>query len=399
MTAAVRSSAPSGAGLHAEVVVERRGFSVRARLAVPPSGRLALVGPSGAGKSTLLEALAGLVPLAEGHVALDGELLATARPGGGGIARLLLRGRPGGGRRRRPLPPPERRVALVRQGAPLFPHLSVAENLAYGASRGPGHRGGGRRRGRGGDADVEALLGRLGLAGLGPSSPATLSGGQRQRVALGRVLARPFSALLVDEPFAGLDATARAEVRDLLLEVAAERGALVVLVTHDLPDAQALGGDLAVLDAGRVLRSGPVAEVVAQPATRRVAELLGYTGFLPAPHAGGGRWVAVHPDSWRLGPRPTAALELAARVLDLRPHGRRFACELRPIDRHPGAPERLVVHLDEPVAPGTDVVLSALDAPLVAGGDGGGHGGGEAAPSPARPGTGSEPSLPARGAT
>ena len=178
---------------------------------VPPGGVLTVMGPSGSGKSTLLAFLTGTLDrafTASGRVRLDGTDV-TDRP-----THL-------------------RRIGILFQDDMLFPHLSVAGNLAFGLHPGP----------RADRADrIEAALEEVGLAGFGPRDPATLSGGQRARVALMRTLLAEPGALLLDEPFSRLDADRRSQTRDMVFTTATARGLPVVLVTHDAEDARAASG-------------------------------------------------------------------------------------------------------------------------------------------------------------
>ena len=238
----------TAAGLEARVVVRRGGFTLDAALEVPAGGVVALMGPSGAGKSTLLGVLAGLAPLDEGHVAL-GERTLDVAPG-------------------RRTPPAARGVVLLGQDPRLFPHLSAGENIAFGlrvhgASRDAASRG------------AADWLRRVGLEGLGDRRPAQLSGGQQQRVALARALATSPQALLLDEPLTSLDTETAGDVRALLHQQLAATGTTAVVATHDAVDAVALAGGLVVLEDGRVTQSGPVRDVLANPATRFAAAVGG----------------------------------------------------------------------------------------------------------------------------
>ena len=236
------------AGLEARVVVRRGAFTLDAALEVPAGGVVALMGPSGAGKSTLLGVLAGLAPLDEGHVIL-GERTLDAAPG-------------------RRTPPAARGVVLLGQDPRLFPHLSAGENIAFGlrvhgASRDAASRG------------AADWLRRVGLEELGDRRPAQLSGGQQQRVALARALATAPEALLLDEPLTSLDTETAGDVRALLHQQLAATGTTAVVATHDAVDAVALAGGLVVLEGGRVTQSGPVRDVLANPATRFAAAVGG----------------------------------------------------------------------------------------------------------------------------
>lgn len=194
-----------------------------------------VIGPAGSGKTTLLEVLAGLVPVREGHVRLDGV-------------------------ERRRMPPESRDIGLVYQQAYLFPHLSVAQNVAYGAR----------------DTETQTeVVERLGVAPLLARDVAGLSGGERQLVALARALARRPRLLLLDEPFSALDPRRRALVRREVRDLHRGWGLTTLQVTHDFAEAGLLGDQAILLDAGRVLQSGPPAEVFGRPASPYVAEFLG----------------------------------------------------------------------------------------------------------------------------
>ncbi|WP_181421951.1 ATP-binding cassette domain-containing protein [Halomonas sp. LBP4] len=184
---------------------------------IGPGEVLTVMGPSGSGKSTLLAFVAGFMApafQATGQVRLDGH----------DITRL----------------PAERRgIGLLFQDPLLFPHLSVAGNLRFGMPRATRNRAG----------RVEAALGEIGLAGFGDRDPATLSGGQKARVALMRLLLSEPCAVLLDEPFAGLDTHLRHEMRQLVFTRLREAGLPSLLVTHDREDAEDAGGTLIELSA------------------------------------------------------------------------------------------------------------------------------------------------------
>jgi ABC-type sulfate/molybdate transport systems ATPase subunit len=327
--------------LEADVEVDRREFTVRADLRVRPGERLALFGPSGAGKTTLLEVIAGLVRPRRAMITLAGRVLtATAPP-------------------RAAVPPWQRRVGLLRQDPGLFPHLSVRANLGYGPAA---DRSG---------AELSQLAGVLGIGDLLAAMPARLSGGQAHRVALGRLLLAHCDALLLDEPYAGLDASLRRVLTTLVRELVTARQVPSVLVAHDLAEAQAFADRLAVLDRGEILQAGDPDEVVRRPATRRVAELVGYLGFVPA--AGGSRGgsaggtgggavaglvAGIHPERIAPGAQPQRGLVLTGTVLAVRPAGAGWAAELQV------AGEAVTCRLAERPAPaGRELVVTALDPP------------------------------------
>ena len=185
---------------------------------VPPGEVLTVMGPSGSGKSTLLAALAGLLdPVFD----LEGRV----RLGDDDVTRW---------------PPERRRIGVLFQDPLLFPHLSVAGNLLFGVPAGV--------RGRARRQRVEAALADAGLAGFGPRDPATLSGGQQARVALLRVLLSEPRALLLDEPFAKLDAALKDDIRNFVFARVRARELATILVTHDPADAEAAGGPVHALE-------------------------------------------------------------------------------------------------------------------------------------------------------
>jgi putative thiamine transport system ATP-binding protein len=180
---------------------------------------LTVMGPSGVGKSTLLAYITGtLAPTFKGmgQVLLDGVDITTK-------------------------PPHARRIGILFQDDLLFPHMSVGANLAFGMPP-----GGGKAARR---AQVEDALSDVGLTGFADRDPATLSGGQKARVALVRMLLSNPCALLLDEAFSRLDADLRAQVRDLVFQTAKERALPVLMVTHDIEDAQAAGGAVIELES------------------------------------------------------------------------------------------------------------------------------------------------------
>jgi molybdate transport system permease protein len=241
-------AAAGDAGLRARVVADRGAFTLDVELRVAPGEVVAVLGPNGAGKSSLLGALAGLLPLCAGEVALDGEMLddpATDRY----------------------VEPRHRPVGFVFQDYLLFGHMSVRENIAFGprARRLAGRQAAG--------AAADGWLARMGLAGLGARPPAALSGGQAQRVALARALATGPRLLLLDEPLAALDATTRGDLRAFLRTTLPTTGAAVVLVTHDPADAAALADRLVILESGEVAATGTAAALAADPPTPYVARL------------------------------------------------------------------------------------------------------------------------------
>ncbi len=188
------------------VKIAQGAFRLFANWSAPAGGRIAVIGPSGAGKSTLLLALAGFVPLVEGQIRWSGKDLDRISPG-------------------------DRPLSMLFQDQNLFPHLTIAQNIGLGLD--PSLKLNAAQEDR-----IDHVLARVGLAGLGSRKPASLSGGQQGRAALARALLRARPMLLLDEPFAALGPALKAEMLDLVMEVAAETKATVLMVTHDPADAR-----------------------------------------------------------------------------------------------------------------------------------------------------------------
>ncbi|MBL5972207.1 MAG: ATP-binding cassette domain-containing protein [Candidatus Leucobacter sulfamidivorax] len=231
--------------LDAHVVVHRGGFTVDVRMELAPGETLAIMGPSGAGKTTVLDAISGVVRLDAGRIALAGAVVADAAS-------------------RTHVAPNRRSVGVLGQEALLFPHLSAERNIAF-AARAAGETAADAR------AEAHDWLARVGLGDLAKRMPAELSGGQRQRVALARALAARPSLLLLDEPLVALDVEAAADTRELLRQQLAASGTAAVVVSHDGFDAVELADRLLVIENGGISQQGPVAEVLASPATRFVS--------------------------------------------------------------------------------------------------------------------------------
>ena len=243
---------PSEAETHSRVQInfERRGFSLRVDLEWSERV-LVLFGPSGSGKSTLLECLLGLHPSADARVQLHGRWLDDSERG----THLRVE---------------DRALGWVPQAPTLFPHLSVEGNLAFGLQRA------GPRPQEALDRAIEVLeIGHL----LGRRVD-ELSGGERSRVALGRALASGPQALLLDEPLAALDIALRARVLPYLLRIRDEMDLPILYITHDADEAMLIGERVAVVDAGRIVSSGPPREVLWSRAVLPLAETLGIENVL-----------------------------------------------------------------------------------------------------------------------
>jgi molybdopterin-binding protein len=202
---------------------------------VPQGAYGVMIGPAGSGKTTLLETIAGVVPAQSGRIILGGEDLTSA-------------------------PPEARRLGIVYQHAYLFPHLTVRENIAYGAVSG---------------SVVEEVASRFGVDVFGDRSVEVLSGGERQLVAIARTLARRPDVLLLDEPFSALDPRTRNTARRLLRAIYFERRFTVLQVTHDFAEAGLLGDVAIMLDKGRIVQRGDPEQVFRKPASPYIADFLG----------------------------------------------------------------------------------------------------------------------------
>jgi iron(III) transport system ATP-binding protein len=256
-----------------------------ASLTVGTGELVALLGPSGSGKTTLLRTIAGLEVPDRGLVRIAGRTVCGPDDW---------------------VEPESRRVGMVFQDGALFPHLDVAANVGFGAPD---------------PARVATCLELVGLADRGRSYPHELSGGERQRVALARALAPEPDVILLDEPFAALDATLRAALRDDVADILTRSGASALMVTHDQQEALSMADVVVVMRDGAVEQSGTPEELYRAPATAWVAEFLGAAEVLPGTAGDGsvtcelGRFpadpalegpadVVVRPEALGIGPVP-----------------------------------------------------------------------------------------------
>lgn len=217
--------------LDAHVVAGRGGFELDVTLGIAPGEIVLLTGDNGAGKSTLVRALAGWLPLEDGHVTLAGSIV--DRPDTGTF-----------------IPPERRGIGLVHQDARPFPHMDAVDNVAFG------------RRARGEDRATARRIARelLEAHGLGPLADrrgADVSGGEGRRIVMARALATRPALLLLDEPLAAIDTVARRALLDVLRSVAGEHAAAVLLVTHDPDEVAALADRTIRLERGRLSGAGP----------------------------------------------------------------------------------------------------------------------------------------------
>jgi iron(III) transport system ATP-binding protein len=258
-------------------------------LSVRPGELVALLGPSGCGKTTTLRLVAGFLAPEAGEVRVGDRVLSSPA--------LVV-------------PPERRRMAMIFQSYALWPHMTVAQNVAYGlrfAGVGRADR----------DRRVDEMLRAVQLGGYGARYPGELSGGQQQRVAVARALVVEPEILLLDEPLSNLDASLREEMRFEIRRLH-ERFAITTLyVTHDQAEAMVISDRVAVLRDGRVVQIGPPEELFEHPRTRFVAEFVGKTNLIDAVADGGG---SVARGSVRLRVAADGLAPRAQVVVSIRPH-------------------------------------------------------------------------------
>lgn len=282
-------------GIELRNVTKRYGSDPASPLAVKgisfevPQGTLTtILGPSGCGKTTTLRMIAGLESPSGGQIFMNGRDVTT-------------------------LGPAERNVSMMFQSYALFPHMNVAENVAYGLRMGGVGKAAARTRA------VEALRG-VGLVGFDERLPSELSGGQQQRVALARALVLEPAVLLFDEPLSNLDARLRREMREEIRAIQQRLKLTVAYVTHDQSEALAVSDQIIVMDHGVIAQRGGPQELYGRPQSEFVAGFMGEAMVFPAtaldngsvsvgplqiasryPVAAGEVKVAVRPEAWRIG--------------------------------------------------------------------------------------------------
>jgi iron(III) transport system ATP-binding protein len=309
-----------------------------------------ILGPSGCGKSTLLRVIAGFHRSSAGTVTVGGRVLNDDRT---------------------QVAAERRRIGYVPQDGALFPHLSAAANIGFGLPRA------GRRE------RVAELLDLVGLSGLGDRHPHQLSGGQQQRVALARALAPRPELLLLDEPFAALDAALRTEVRAQVAATLRAANATAVLVTHDVDEALSFADLIAVLRGGRIVQADSGHALYHRPADADIARTLGEANLLPAVLRGGSAETALGPvplpedaaddrepaGTVLLRPGQLRLIEAGpdtgrdtgttrARILDSRFRGTDWRVELALEDSHVAGPPLIAYVTTAPPAPGRQVLVA-----------------------------------------
>jgi iron(III) transport system ATP-binding protein len=271
-------------------------------LEVKPGELLALLGPSGCGKTTTLRLVAGFLAPETGEIWVGDRCLSA--PGS-------------------VVPPERRRMAMIFQSYALWPHMTVAQNVAYGLRFKPGLRRGDR------DARVREMLRVVQLAGYEARYPGELSGGQQQRVAVARALVVEPEILLLDEPLSNLDANLREEMRFEIRRLHETFGITTLYVTHDQSEAMVISDRIAVLRAGKVAQVGTADDLYHRPRTRFVAEFIGRTNVVDGIATS---FDTVAHGGLRLHVAP-AALQPGTRVaLSIRPHQVQLAAPIESAD-------------------------------------------------------------------
>lgn len=333
--------------LHCNIAMSRRLFTIRATFEVEDGELFCLYGASASGKTSLLSALAGLEPQANVTLQWDTEFADNA-----------------------PIdqhtPSHRRRFAYVAQTPALFPHLTVRDNLAYGAPKRRWH------------PEIEELAERFGLLPYLSARPSALSGGLKQRVNLARALASKPRLLLLDEPLSALDADSRRSLQDLILDTHRERHLTTILVTHQLQEAQRLSDKMAILADGRLLQYGAVDDVMRQPCSIHAAKLLGYTHFLQAidfadgaggaqvaqaSTAAGSRVWAIHPDRVLLGAYDTLGIIVKGHVTSVTPYHGQYRATVSLL--HSREELEMTLAASDRRQPGDTIVCTLLSPPLL----------------------------------
>lgn len=282
---------------------------------------LTLLGPSGSGKTTFLMVLAGFEAPTSGTIELDGSM----------VTEVAVE---------------KRGFGMVFQGYALFPHMTVAQNIAFPLKVQRRHSTEIRRR-------VDEMIEMVGLQGHAHKKPAAMSGGQQQRIALARALACEPPVLLLDEPFSALDKNLRAQMQDEMKRLHRDTGTTFVFVTHDQSEALALSNRMAIFDDGKLQQIGAPRDVYEMPQTRFVAEFLGDINILPLTsiqnqdtmsegvfenqtlrakcrNDGAGSELAIRPEHMRITTsRPTSGNALAVQVTDITYLGAQSRLNLR----------------------------------------------------------------------
>ncbi len=327
------------ADLRVSLQVQRKRFTVALDTTIGDGTVYCLFGPSAAGKSSILSALAGFERSASGIIRLGERVYLDS------TSRIPVFA-----------PPWTRPFGYVEQDAQLFPHLTVRGNITYGATANRHVRDAVHPAGPGPYELAEAF----GLTQYLDARPHTLSGGLKQRVALARALALRPSVLLLDEALSALDWSARRRLHDTLIELQSHLRFTMVLVTHQLNEAQYLSDRMGILDLGRVLQEDSPERLMDRPRSVRAASLLGYTAFIKT---GKDAVAAIHPDRALLGRFPDRGAVFAAvatghvwnegrrRLRAVLPSQEVIEISLTPVDAYRAGESVWITAVDPPIFP------------------------------------------------
>lgn len=272
--------------LQLKLELPRKNFVISVDLHVQAGTILCLFGPSATGKSSILSTIAGFEKnYTNAHLSIDGQTLvdSNAKPAVW-------------------CPPWRRHIGYMEQSPRLFPHLNVQQNIFYGVSKD-------------GDAEwIHRIIEAVGIKDVLTMRPKQLSGGMAQRVALARALAVRPRLLLLDEPFSALDWAARRALQDLVIDVQQQFSMTLILVTHQLTEAQKMANRIALIDQGVILQTGSPSELMEQPVSWQAAQLLGYTAAVQGDN---GKPFFIHPDQVVLGEHPHMGVPVQGIVTDV----------------------------------------------------------------------------------
>ena len=269
--------------LELRLKLSRREFMINAELQIPSGTTYCLFGPSGSGKSSILSVIAGFEQ--SYHFAIlkfDNRIFVDTSKQPNVNVPTWLRG-----------------FGYLEQSDHLFPHLTVWENISYGIPRNSSRQW------------LNTLIERLDLTSLLTVKPRKLSGGQKQRVSLARALALKPRLLLLDEPFSALDWQAKQSLQQAIAEWQNELGFTILLVTHQLSEAQRLANCIGLIDHGHILQEGSPAALFAHPKNKRAAQLLGYSHFLSIAN---GQTFGVHADCAVIGRCPEQGVSVQGTI-------------------------------------------------------------------------------------
>ncbi len=331
--------APDMTGLQAQFSLKRDAdYSLALDLSIEPGQTLALLGPNGAGKTTAIAAIAGLLAIDTGQISLSGEILDDPD-------RDIF------------VAPEMRHIGVVFQDYLLFPHMTVAANVAFGMEGNGYDRAGARQK-------AASYLSAVGLDEMARMKPAELSGGQRQRVALARALAAEPALLLLDEPLSAIDVTTRASLRRDLSDYLSQFPGPRLLVTHEPSEAFLLADEIVILEDGNVTQAGSADDIRLAPKTDYAADVAGSNllrGFARDGRVEVGGHVLVIPEADVSGEVLVSFHPSAVAVHTSRPEGsprNTWATQIERIERHR---ERARLRLVTPLPLTAEVTTAAVE--------------------------------------